>query len=138
MEVRDVEHDPAVSDLIDKAIVAALENFDGDLNPPANPFEGLVGLGDLVDQLSIINAKLFALKDAVMTRSDTSKWVHESQKTSADEFKVWATTADVALCQKRSQVKNAIDAKVQAMIGRALAGKADNFAPEVKKYGDNH
>jgi len=110
---------------INQIIENAIKNYDGsyELN---NSFEELLSLGEIVDRLSIVNFKLFTLKDEVMRR------------TGDNEFLSWASVEDVKLVKERSRLKKCIDEKTLAMIARVIDGdKTGGFNPEVKKYGDN-
>ena len=48
--------------LVDNIIKAAVESYDGSYSLD-NPFEGLLSFGELVDRLSIVNFKLFTLRE---------------------------------------------------------------------------
>ncbi len=112
----------SVSELLEKLILNAIENYDN--SSLDNPFENLISFGELVDRLSIVNFKLFNLKNNVMNK-------HEDI-----EFKAWAATEDVALVKERARLKKCIDEKLLAIIGRLLKGDiSGGFNPETKKYG---
>jgi hypothetical protein len=88
-------------------------------------FENLISLGELVDRLSIVNIKLFVIKNF--------------QKNCHDE-KLLAQSAkdDVRLVEERARLKRCVDEKVIKMIHRALSGREDTgFNPEAKRYGIN-
>lgn len=109
---------------INEIIEMAIAKYDGSYEL-GNNFEELISFGEIVDRLSIVNFKLFTLKDEVMKR------------TNDDNFRSWASVEDVRLVKERSRLKKCIDEKVLAMIARVLAGdKTGGFNPEVKKYGD--
>ena len=89
-----------------------------------NPFEKLVSMGELVDRLTIINLKLYNLKDAQVRFTE--------QKDLA-----WTAKEDVRLVEERARLKACIDEKLLAMISRVVQGdSAGGFNREVKKYGD--
>ena len=115
-----------LSERIDEAIQSAVVSYDGSWER-GNPFEELVSMGESVDRLSIVNYKLYNLKDEVMRRpEDTS-------------FRAWASEEDVKLVMERSRLKRCIDEKMIAMIGKFSSGdKAAGFNPEVKKYGADY
>ena len=109
---------------INDIILKAIENYDGSYEL-GNNFEELISFGEIVDRLSIVNFKLFVLKDEVMKRSGDN------------EFRSWASVEDVKLVKERSRLKKCIDEKLLAMIERVIAGdETGGFNPEVKKYGD--
>jgi hypothetical protein len=113
-----------ISDNIDNIIINAVKNYDGSYEL-GNSFEELLSLGELVDRLSIINFKLYKLKDEVMVRPEDEK------------FKAWASVEDVKLVRERARLKRCIDEKTIALIHRCTSGdKSGGFNPEVKKYGD--
>lgn len=115
----------SISNNIDEIIINAVKNFDNsyDCN---NPFEKLLGFGELVDRLSIINFKLYRLKDEVMNRPNDEK------------FRAWASIEDVKLVEERARLKKCIDEKMLAVISRVMSGdNRGGINSEVKKYGDN-
>jgi hypothetical protein len=90
-----------------------------------NPFEELISMGELVDRLSIINFKLYKLKDDVMNRPDDA------------EFGAWAAKEDVRLVLERARLKKCIDEKLITIIKTMTQSKIDyGFNAEVKKYGN--
>ena len=111
----------AIEDVVNKAI----EYFDDTVFLEAtSEFEKLISFGELVDRLSIVNFKLYRLKDRVIDNS------------LSDKDKRLASIADVRLCEERSRLKTCIDNKLIAMIGREIYEDGINeFNPEVKKYG---
>lgn len=111
----------SLSELIDKAITNRVKReLAWDDN---NPFEQLVSFGELVDRLTIVNIKLFNLKDA--------QQFGEDQKALAEMAK-----QDVCLVLERASLKICIDAKLLAIISRVNDGDhTGGFNPEVKKYG---
>ena len=113
-----------LSELIDLKIFNAIDNYDNSFTLNDNPFEELLSLGELVDRLSIVNFKLYKLKDEVMNRPDDN------------EFKSWASVEDVKLVRERARLKRCIDEKLLSMINRVKNGDdSGGFNPEVKKYG---
>lgn len=113
-----------ISDFVDDIIVNSIKNYDGSYTLD-NPFENLLSMGELVDRLSIVNFKLYKLKDEVMLRPDDEK------------FKAWASVEDVKLVRERARLKKCIDEKLIATIKRLNSGDASGgFNPEVKKYGN--
>ena len=116
-----------LSDLIDLKIEDSIKNYDNSysLEEETNSFEQLLSLGELVDRLSIVNFKLYKLKDEVMLRLDD------------ESFKSWASVEDVKLVKERSRLKKCIDEKLLKMFLRFKNGdESAGFNPEVKKYGD--
>ena len=113
-----------MKDLIDSVIGEAIQEYDGSYTL-GNPFEEMMSFGELVDRLSIVNFKLFTLKDEVMKRPTDN------------DFRSWASVEDVKLVKERSRLKRCIDEKLVAVITRISKGDTSGgFNPEVKKYGD--
>lgn len=111
------------SSAINLAIANSIQNYDGSYTLGSS-FEELVTMGELVDRLSIVNFKLFKLKDTVM------------QKKEDKDFCAWASVEDVKLCKERSRLKNALDEKLTAMINRIKSGdQTGGFNGETKLYG---
>ena len=112
-----------MKDYIDNLIKIAIDKYDDSFVCDCS-FVKLLSFGELVDRLSIINFKLYKLKDEVMDRqSDT-------------EFCSWAAVEDVKLVEERARLKRCIDEKLISMIQKIQEG--DNIAefnPEVKRYG---
>jgi hypothetical protein len=114
-----------ISDLIDDKIVESIKAYDNSYELGDNPFEELLSMGELVDRLSIVNFKLYKLKDEVMDRPDDS------------EFKSWASVEDVKLVRERARLKRCIDEKLLSMLSKVESGdNTGGFNPEVKKYGN--
>lgn len=114
-----------VSELINLKILETIENYDFTYDLGDNSFEELISMGELVDRLSIVNFKLYMLKDQVMNRQDDEK------------FKAWASVEDVKLVMERARLKRCIDEKLITTINRVKAGETNGgFNPEVKKYGN--
>jgi hypothetical protein len=113
-----------ISNEIDKVIVDAVKNYDNSYTC-GNSFEELLSFGELVDRLSIINFKLYKLKDEVMDRPNDN------------DFRAWASVEDVKLVRERARLKKCIDEKMVAMIHKIKNGDENaGFNPEVKKYGN--
>ncbi len=114
-----------ISNLIDEQIHLAIKNYDNTYELGNNSFEELISMGELVDRLSIVNFKLYKLKDEVMDRQDDEK------------FKAWASVEDVKLVMERARLKRCIDEKLITIINRVNNGNiTGGFNPEVKKYGN--
>ena len=114
-----------VIELINLKILETIEKYDFTYNLGDNSFEELISMGELVDRLSIVNFKLYMLKDQVMNRQDDEK------------FKAWASVEDVKLVMERARLKRCIDEKLITTINRVKAGETNGgFNPEVKKYGN--
>ena len=75
-------------------------------------------MGELIDRLSIVNFKLYTLKNEVMKRRDDEK------------FRAWASVEDVRLVEERARLKKCIDEK----LAEYVCNKAC-FNPETKSYG---
>jgi len=117
----------SLSDLIDLKIEDAIRKYDNSYELKDNSFEQLLSLGELVDRLSIVNFKLYKLKDEVMLRAEDEK------------FKSWASVEDVKLVRERARLKKCIDEKVLSIISRVKNGDSTGgFNAEVKKYGDGY
>lgn len=113
-----------LSDHIDATISNAIDDYDDSYELGQNSFEELISMGELVDRLSIVNFKLYKLKDEVMNRQDDEK------------FRSWASVEDVKLVMERARLKKCIDQKLLTVINRVKNGDANGgFNPEVKKYG---
>jgi hypothetical protein len=74
-------------------------------------------MGELVDRLTIVNIKLYNLKNEVMRRQDDK------------EFCAQAAVEDVALVMERARLKKCIDEKLVYVIKNV-----DSYNPEVKNY----
>lgn len=111
------------SSAVDSEIEKTILKYDGSYTLGSS-FEELVTMGELVDRLSIVNFKLFKLKDTVMQKKDDN------------EFCAWASVEDVKLCKERSRLKNALDEKLVAIIQRVKTGDIKGgFNGETKLYG---
>lgn len=110
-------------DIIDNTIADYVSrNMDTDLELESS-FEKLIGMGEIVDRLSIVNIKLFKLKDA--------------QKMSQDERHLaWLAVQDVKLVEERARLKKCIDEKTLTIMTRVKSGDvAGGINDEVKTYG---
>ena len=117
------------SENIEEIIKSSVENFDGSYEL-GNPFEDLLSFGELVDRLSIVNFKLYTLKDEVMLIPE------EGYNREQQDFNSWASVEDVRLVKERARLKKCIDEKLVAMIAKYQKGdKNAGFNSEVKKYG---
>lgn len=114
-----------LSKLIDEQINKSIESYDNSYSLGESSFEELISMGELVDRLSIVNFKLYKLKDEVMDRPNDN------------EFKSWASVEDVKLVRERARLKKCIDEKLIHTINRINSGDSTGgFNPEVKKYGN--
>lgn len=111
-----------ISDCIDKLIINSIKNYDNSFTCDCS-FIKLLSFGELVDRLSIINFKLYKLKDEVVDSEDI-------------KFKAWASVEDVKLVEERARLKKCIDEKLIFMLKKIQSGdESCGFSPEVKKYG---
>jgi hypothetical protein len=104
----------SLSNEIDFVINNAIQTYDGEYEL-GNPFEGILSMGELVDRLSIVNFKLYTLKNKVMQSDDK-------------DFRAWASEEDVRLVEERARLKRCIDEKLLAMIA------GSEFNAESKLY----
>tara|TARA_Y100001951_G_C11140087_1_gene183143 strand:- start:135 stop:488 length:354 start_codon:yes stop_codon:yes gene_type:complete len=115
-----------LSDLFDTTIKSQILmhiTVDSNLPPVAvDNFEGLISMGELVDRLTIVNIKLYNLKNEVMDSKDQT-------------FRSWAAEQDVYLVEERARLKKCIDEKLKAEIKRFVETGESGYNPEVKKYG---
>lgn len=115
-----------MDEIINSIIENSIDNYDKSVILD-NPYEDLISMGEIVDRLSIVNFKLFTLKDEVMKRQKDKN------------FCAWASIEDVKLVKERSRLKKCIDQKLVSMINKVINGdKSGGFNPEVKKYGDKY
>ena len=113
------------SELVEKQVELSVKSYDGSYNN-TEPLRDLVSMGELVDRLSIVNFKLYTLKDKVMESTDES-------------FRAWASVEDVKLVMERSRLKKAIDRQLAHMICTILSGDTSGGSnPEVKRYGNEN
>jgi hypothetical protein len=111
---------------IDEAIVRATKDIfastEADLYFQPSSCLDLMSIGELVDRLTIVNLKLFKMKDM--------------QSSSMDGIALaLSAKADVNLCKERSNLKNAITEKLCDMISKEYNGVVRSDANEVKSYG---
>ena len=111
-----------LSDTIENIINKAIIEFDGSCK--CEPFEEILSIGEIIDRLAIVNFKLYTLKNQVVKKSNDK------------DFCAWAAKHDVFLCDKRSSLKNCIDAKIFAMIRKNL-DHLSSSQPETKLYGED-
>ena len=107
----------SISELIDVQISELVATYTSQ-EEEYYEFQELISLGELVDRLTIVNIKLYNLKNEVM------------QNSSNYEFLAKSALLDVALVKERARLKSCIDLKMKAMI------KGDSYNIEVKSYGD--
>jgi hypothetical protein len=117
-----MDEEQGVSQLIDGVISQSVQSFHEADYQELNEFEELLSLGELTDRLTIVNIKLFKLKDDVMSSDDA-------------EFKSWAAEQDVYLVMERARLKRCIDTKLKTEIDRIVRTGESGYNPEVKKYG---
>ena len=127
------------SDVLDCLVDLSVKEFDNNPGPLTHTvFADLISMGELVDRLSIVNIKLFNLKNEVMQRQNEMDWLNAERavKTAlglpSEDVLVWfkeAAVYDVRLCEERSRIKSCIDKKLLAMID---GGKEHN--EEYKSY----
>lgn len=113
-----------LSCVIDEIIHDSIKTFiSTDETILTNEFSELISMGELVDRLSIVNFKLYQLKDSVVESADSS-------------FKSWAADEDVRLVEERARLKKCIDSKLIIMFQSILSGdKSAGINPEMKRYG---
>lgn len=114
-----------LSNVFDGIIETQVKLSKCSLKPEVNEFEELLSMGELVDRLTIINIKLYKLKDDVMNSKD-------------NQFKAWAAEQDVYLVRERSRLKKCIDYKLSSDVIRIIENGKSIYNPEVKKYGDTN
>jgi len=104
----------SVANAVDLAIDKAIERYDGswDFEEPS-PIDDLISCSELIDRLSIINFKLYNLKNAVM------------QNQGNRAFLARAAVIDVHLCEERSRLKNAINHKLEQVVAGRTAANAE-------------
>ena len=107
-----------ISESVDKTIIEAVKNFDGSYELGESCFRDLLSMGELIDRLSIVNFKLYTLKNEVMKRPDDEK------------FRAWASVEDVRLVEERARLKKCIDEKMIEYVTQKA-----RFNPETKSYG---
>jgi len=110
-----------ISNEIDNIIEESVKNYDGSYKLDS-PFEKILSMGELVDRLSIVNFKLYTLKNEVMRKQDDER------------FRSWASVEDVRLVEERSRLKKCIDKKLSAMIEKYNKTGDTGFNAESKLY----
>ena len=109
--------------IIEEIIQNAIDSYDGSYTLE-NHFEKSVSFSELVDKLSIVNFKLFTLKNEVANNQD-------------EKFRAWASYEDINLVKERSNLKKCINEKLVAIVSRIVKeGKDDTAVPEFKQYGN--
>jgi dienelactone hydrolase len=112
-----------------ESIVKRLVQTGASQYAPKSAFEELISFGELIDRLSIVNIKLYLLKDEVEKRKNDKD--EETAK-----FLAWQAVEDIRLVMERARLKRAIDEKMLGIVGRVVAGQTTGgFNPETKKYG---
>ncbi len=111
-----------LSDTVESIISQAIDQFDDNYHAENN-YEKLLGLGELVEKLSITNFKLYTLKNEVIRRKGD------------EAFCAWASEEDVKLCRARGLLKNCIDDKLRAYISREVHNETEQVIGETKLYG---
>lgn len=109
----------SLHELIEAEILEAITKYKGQVVLPSAAIE-LLSMGELIDRLSIVNYKLYDLKNAVVKNKDDAS------------FLAHAALRDIALVEERSRLKRAIDEKLIAMI------QNPTYNPEIKSYGTDH
>jgi len=107
---------------IDSVLLEHFKTTDVDLWFQPSAALQLLTFGELVDRLTIVNLKLFKLKDMQFT------------STSGVSLALSAK-ADVALCKERSNLKAAINEKILDMCSRVYNGIERSDVNEDKIYG---
>jgi hypothetical protein len=107
---------------IDQKVSEVVQRYSDHIEDPylptvSNPYETLLSMGELVDRLTIVNIKLYDLKNEVMKRKDDK------------DFLAVAALKDVALVEERSRLKRCIDEKIISMVCKP------SYNPEIKSYG---
>ena len=106
---------------IERLIVESTKVFyeqDGSVDCPESAALELLSMGELIDRLTIVNCKMYTLKNEVV-------------KNSTDyDFCVKAALEDIKLVTERARLKKCIDEKLIYYIKNS-----DSFNPETKLYG---
>ena len=118
------------TDEIEKIIIAAVERAaplikEADRTDTSS-FEEILSFGELVDRLSIVNLKLYNLKDDVARVMEDGAHQYLGG---------WAAEEDVRLVKERARLKKCIDEKLFILIGKVLHDGDFGYNPETKKYG---
>jgi len=114
------------ADVLDCIVDIAVVDFVDDKELSQTAFTTLISMGELVDRLSIVNIKLFNLKNDVMRNQAVSP----GDPRVDDSWFKDAAIYDVRLCEERSRIKSCIDKKLLLMI----KGGSD-LNEEFKSYG---
>lgn len=112
-----------MSDEVDIIIRARVNLFDNSFRLDNNPSLDLLSMGELIDRLSIVNFKLFTLKNRVLEKIDDK------------EFCSWASVEDIKLVEERARLKKVIDQKLDQKICEILKDGKSSFNAESKSYG---
>lgn len=104
------------SELIDSYIFHSI-GCQYDDKEMSSAYKKLIGFGELVDRLTIVNIKLYNLKNEVMRRQSDEK------------FLASAAIKDIALVEERSRLKKCID---QYLASYHSVPMTQN---EIKSYG---
>lgn len=115
--------DEAIDRRISDTLVEFFESTEVDLWFEPSDCLNLMSIGELVDRLTIVNLKLFKLKD-YQSNSDDGAGLARSAK------------SDVALCKERSNIKSAINEKIFSIASRVYNSVERTDADEVKLYGE--
>lgn len=118
----------AISELFNVVAASRVEQSRTDrsesLTPEEDAFEQLLSLGELLDRLTIVNIKLYNLKDDVMKHVDDK------------DFRAFAAEQDVHLVRERARLKRCIDEKLQKEMDRIITEGKSSYNKEIKKYGN--
>lgn len=97
--------------IIEKIVCEAIEKFEDtfECSEKYSCFDEVISMAELIDRLSIVNYKLYCLKNEVAKRQDV-------------DFCAWAAKEDIYLCRERSRLKNCINSKLITMIQRTTSG----------------
>ena len=117
------------TDVIEEIIIAAIDRAaplikEAD-RAETSSFEEVLSFGELVDRLSIVNLKLYNLKDSVAKKMKRKSLLKSG----------WAAEEDVRLVRERARLKRCIDEKLFILVGKVLHDGDFDYNPETKKYG---
>lgn len=115
--------DEAIAERIDERIREFFATTDVDFWFEPSHTLRLLTIGELVDRLTIVNIKLFKLKDYQQSSNDGVGLARSAK-------------ADVELCRERSNIKNAITEKILDMASKVYNQMERSDSNEVKLYGD--
>lgn len=114
-------------DLVELIEKVAREACQGVSEPPdyqsLQDLEEVNTFGELVDRLTIVNIKLFKIKDIQANPLTSKEKLAESAK------------KDVALCAERNRLKNALTAKLESVAFRGYQNERIEQLKEQKLYG---